>query len=85
MTNALVHTTADIERLLTLGLSPITDNAAALTALGFERAYPNARRGYDATIYERSIDHGMRESTDGIRRVMIRQRAFLQTAPSRVR
>lgn len=80
MMNARVHTAADIERMLKLGLSPITDNAEALMALGFERAYPNARTGYDATIYERSIDQGYRETNYGLRRVMVCQRAFLDLA-----
>jgi len=82
MTNALVHTTTDIERMLTLGLSPITDNVAALAALGFERAYPNARCGYDATVYERSIDYGFRQTANGLRRVMVCQRAFLNVTAS---
>jgi hypothetical protein len=77
MTNARVHTAADIERMLAIGLSPITDNVTALTSLGFERAYPNARTGYDASIYERSIDRGYRETKNGLARVMVCQRAFL--------
>jgi hypothetical protein len=80
MTNARVHTTTDIEQMLKLGLSPITDNAEALVQLGFERAYPNVRTGYDSTIYERSIDQGYRETAHGLRRVMVCQRAFLDTA-----
>jgi len=77
MTNALVHTSTDIEGMLKLGLSPITDNASALAELGFERAYPNARAGYDATVYERSVDYGVRETSNGLHRVMVCQRAFL--------
>jgi len=56
MTHATVHTSADIERMLSLGLSPITDNAQALSELGFERSHPNAKvGGYEASIYEREI------------------------------
>jgi len=83
MTSALVHTAKDIERMLALGLSPITDNAEALATLGFERAYPRARCGYDATVYERSIDYGFRQTANGLRRVMVSQRAFLNARPSK--
>ena len=77
MTHATVHTSADIERMLSLGLAPITDNAEALFELGFERCFPEARRGgYEASVYERSIDQGYRESVRGSRRVKA-QRAFL--------
>ena len=77
MTNARVHTTAEIEQMLMLGLSPITDNADALYQLGFERAYPQARTGRDATIWERTINLHCRP--DG-HRVLARERAFLVTA-----
>jgi hypothetical protein len=60
--------------ILRRGLSPLTDNPDALLALGFERAYPQARNGYDATIWERTIDHHRRP--DG-HRVLARERAFL--------
>jgi hypothetical protein len=82
MTNARVHTTAEIEQMLMLGLSPITDNADALYQLGFERAYPQARSGYDATIFERAIDQGYRQTSSGLRRVMVCQRAFLDPSAS---
>ncbi len=56
MTHATVHTSADIERMLSLGLSPITDNAQALMELGFERCHPQAKvGGYEASIYERPV------------------------------
>jgi hypothetical protein len=81
MTNAMVHTPEQIQRLLAIGLSPITDNADALAQLGFERSYPNARSGYEATVYERSVDRGYRETDRGLRRVMVCERAYL--APAR--
>ena len=72
MTHATVHTSADIERMLSLGLSPITDNAQALIELGFARSYPQAKvGGYEASIYERKI-----ESDRHVRRPRP-QRAFL--------
>jgi len=82
MTNATVHAPEDIRRLLSLGLAPITDNAEALEQLGFERSYPNAHGGYDATIYERSVDRGYRPTKGGLRRVMVCERAFLVCPPN---
>jgi len=73
---AIVHTTEAIQTLLRHGLTPVTDNHDALVELGFERAYPQIRRGYEATIWERSIDFGKR-SRDG-NRVLARQRAILE-------
>jgi len=67
----------EIERLLLLGLAPITDNGAALIDLGFSRAYPNAIAGYESTVWERSLDHGYRQTGRGLRRTLVRQRAFL--------
>jgi hypothetical protein len=72
--NNSVHSAAAIVNLLRRGLTPITDNESALVELGFARAYPQVRRGYEATVWERSIDHGRRP--DGYR-VLARQRAFL--------
>jgi hypothetical protein len=72
--NSIVHTAVVISDLLRRGLTPITDNESALRELGFERAYPQVRHGYDATIWERSIDYGTRPNGD---RVLARQRAFL--------
>jgi hypothetical protein len=80
---ATVHTSSDIERMLMLGLSPITDNAEALVALGFERSYPQARAGYESTIFERSVDRGVRETPHGLRRVMVCERAFLVAKPGK--
>lgn len=77
-TATTVHCSEDIERLLKLGLAPITDNVAALERLGFSRAHPAARNRYEKSMYERSIDGGVRDSRNGLRRVLIRQRAFLQ-------
>ena len=59
------------------GLAPITDNGAALIDLGFSRAYPNATAGFESTVWERSLDHGYRQTGRGLRRVSVRQRAFL--------
>jgi hypothetical protein len=70
----LVAQSADeLTAILRRGLSPLTDNRDALLALGFERAYPQARTGRDATIWERAID---RRRPDGYR-VLSRERAFL--------
>ncbi|MBV8602197.1 MAG: hypothetical protein JO359_11590 [Candidatus Eremiobacteraeota bacterium] len=43
-------------------------------ALGFVRAYPQIRSGYESTIWERAID--LPVAADGRRR-MARQRAYL--------
>lgn len=80
MNQATVHTSADIEKMLALGLSPITDSENALSELGFVRSFPAARRGgYEASVYERSVDHGYRMSGVGARRFKA-QRAFLVTS-----
>jgi hypothetical protein len=60
--------------LLSRGLSPITDNRNALLELGFERAYPHIRGGYESTVWERSIER--RRKHDGYR-VLVRERAYL--------
>ena len=70
----VVSAVEELAELLLRGLSPITDNRDALLALGFERAYPQILRGYESTIWERSIDHRRRH--DG-HRVCARERAFL--------
>ncbi len=75
----IVHSAAGIEDLLRRGLTPITDNKEALLGLGFERAYPRIRSGYESTIWERSIDRPKHES----RRFMARERAFLEPAEER--
>ncbi len=75
-----VHCAEDIEHLLKLGLAPITDNVKALRQMGFARAYPTARTGYEASIYERSTDRGLRPGRNGLRRVLICERAFLRLA-----
>ena len=67
----------ELSAILRRGLSPLTDNRDALVALGFERAYPQARTGRDATIWERTINLHCRP--DG-HRVLARERAFLVTA-----
>jgi hypothetical protein len=72
-----VHGANDIENLLRRGLTPITDNAAALQGLGFERAYPQIEHGYDSTIWERAIV-APQCSRDGLR-MLVRQRAFLES------
>lgn len=73
---AIVHSAADIENLLRRGLTPITDNRTALLELGFQRAYPQIARGYEATIWERAIDAATL-SRDG-NRMLVRQRALLE-------
>jgi hypothetical protein len=72
---SLAHTSSDIQNMLRIGLAPITDNADALARLGFQRAYPQICKGYDSTIWERSVDVDWR-SRNG-QRLMVRQRAFL--------
>jgi len=79
---AIVHSIADIENMLRRGLTPITDNRTALLELGFRRAYPQIVRGYDATIWERAVDAASR-ARDG-QRMLVRQRAFLETCASPV-
>lgn len=78
-----VHAANEIENLLRRGLTPITDNPAALRELGFERAYPQIEHGYDSTIWERTVI-APRPSRDGLRMLM-RQRAFLEIPRSRLR
>jgi hypothetical protein len=72
---AIVHTTEAIQTLLRHGLTPVTDNRSALLELGFERSYPQIERGYEATLWERSIELAVR-SRDGYKR-FARQRAIL--------
>jgi hypothetical protein len=55
---SLAHTTSDIQNMLHKGWVPITDNADALANLGFQRAYPHIRKGYDSTIWERTLTLG---------------------------
>jgi hypothetical protein len=74
--NLIAQSADELIAILRRGLSPLTDNQDALLALGFERAYPQARNGRDATIWERSID---RRRPDGYR-VLARERAFLVAA-----
>jgi hypothetical protein len=69
----IAQSTNELIAILRRGLSPLTDNQDALLALGFERAYPQACKGYDTMIWERNID---RRRPDGLR-VLARQRAFL--------
>ncbi len=76
-----MNTANDIEKLLRHGLTPLTDNPAALRELGFERAYPQVEHGYDSTIWERAIVAPQR-SRDGLR-MLVRQRAFLESPSSR--
>ena len=72
---SLVHTSSEIQSMLRLGLAPITDNVDALIGLGFERAYPQLKSGYEASIWERSVDLDSRGADD--RRRLVRERAFL--------
>jgi hypothetical protein len=71
-----VRTRSAIEELLRRGLTPITDNYDALVELGFERAYPQVERGWEAAVWERAIDAG-RRSKDGAR-MLVQQRALLE-------
>ena len=70
----------EIERLLRLGLAPITDNARALIDLGFHRAYPSAAGGFLSTVWQRAVDRGYRQTDRGLRRVLSCQRAYLVPA-----
>jgi hypothetical protein len=74
MDRALTHTADEIAALLRRKLSPITGNRDALVALGFERAYPQVKSGYESTVWERTIDYGY---TDSGHRFLARERAFL--------
>ena len=78
---ALVHTAAAIQQMLRLGLAPITDNPEALVELGFDRAYPQAQTGRDATIWERSVE--LPQPIAGAPRRLVRERAFLERATRR--
>jgi hypothetical protein len=70
----VVHSVGAITDLLRRGLTPITDNEEALIALGFTRAYPQIRTGYDSMIWERTVD-----SASSCRpRALVRERAFLE-------
>lgn len=71
----VVHTKTAITDALRRGLSPFTDNEDALIELGFIRAYPQVRAGYDAMIWERTIDYS---SANGMRK-LARQRAILDS------
>jgi hypothetical protein len=73
--NLIAQSADELIAILRRGLSPLTNNQDALLALGFARAYPQARTGRDATIWERTID---RRRSDGYR-VLARERAFLVT------
>lgn len=72
----------EIERFLQHGLAPITDDASALVNLGFARAYPNATGGFESSVWVRSVDHGYRQTGQGLGRVMVCQRAFLVSKKS---
>lgn len=71
---AVVHSVDAIEALLRRGLSPRTDNRDALITLGFCRAYPQIRVGYESTIWERSLEMQRRPHGRG---ALARNRAFL--------
>jgi hypothetical protein len=79
----IVHSAAAIQEMLRRGLTPTTDNRDALLGLGFERAYPQFLRGYESTIWERSIVME-RRARDGSR-MLGRQRAFLRRGDDGVR
>ncbi len=75
MLTTVAHSIDEIEAILRRGLTPITDNLEALVDLGFHRAYPQIRSGYDSTIWERSVDSGR---SPGETRALARQRAYLE-------
>ena len=77
----IVHSAGAIQDLLRRGLTPTTDNREALIDLGFERAYPQYRAGYESTIWERSIVLEIRARTG--ERMLGRQRAFLSRPAAR--
>ncbi|MGH7727827.1 MAG: hypothetical protein ACREM2_03385 [Vulcanimicrobiaceae bacterium] len=77
--SARVTSKEAIETLLRHGLSPITDNRAALAELGFSRAYPRASDGFEASIWERSVDCSGNASTGALHRTLVCQRAYLET------
>lgn len=70
----IAQTAEELAAILRRGLSPLTNNRDALLALGFERAYPQVRKGHDSIVWERTIDHHRR--LDGAR-VLVRERAYL--------
>jgi hypothetical protein len=70
----IVQSAEELVAILRRGLCPLTDNRDALMALGFERAYPHVRGGYESTIWERSVERDRR--SDG-RRALARERAYL--------
>lgn len=72
--NIIAQSAEEMAAILRRGLSPLTNNRDALLALGFERAYPQVRKGHDSTIWERTID--LRRRPDGYR-VLARERAYL--------
>lgn len=74
MMESIVHSLPAIEHMLRLGLTPITDNSDALAKLGFQRAYPQIKSGYESMIWERNIERG-RLTPDG-HRMLVRERAF---------
>ncbi len=79
--DSIVHTLPALEHMLRRGLTPVTDNCAALAHLGFERAYPQIKSGYESTIWERSIDRGRLDSNG--HRMLVRERAFAVKPPKR--
>jgi hypothetical protein len=79
----IVHSAAAIQDMLRRGFTPTTDNRDALIGLGFERAYPQFLRGYESTIWERSIVLD-RRAHDGSR-MLARQRAFLRRSGDGIR
>ena len=54
--DGVVHSIEAILALLRRGLTPVTDNREAILVLGFVRAYPRVRCGYESTIWERSVE-----------------------------
>jgi hypothetical protein len=69
------HSLDAIQHTLRRGLTPVTENREALLQLGFSRAYPQIAHGYEASLWERAVEHRHR-AVDGSRR-LARERAIL--------
>jgi hypothetical protein len=69
------HSLEAIQHTLRRGLTPVTENREALLQLGFSRAYPQIAHGYEASLWERAVEHRHR-ATDGSR-LLVRERAIL--------
>jgi hypothetical protein len=73
------HSIEAIQNTLRRGLTPVTENREALLQLGFSRAYPQIVHGYEASLWERAVEHPQR--TIGGSRRLVRERAILALQP----